>query len=291
MLPYHETPVLRIDHPLVHRAGVRLLIKREDLTHPEVSGNKWWKLKYNLLEAIAGGHKTILTFGGAYSNHIYATAAACSLLGLKSIGIIRGEPPDYPSPTLQFAADRGMTLHYVARGHYREKASDEFKRGLHDALGDFYLIPEGAANEEALRGCEEFGSKLNEIPADYICLPVGTGGTLAGIIRGLSANKNVIGFAVLKGGHSLREKVEQSTTGKEAAWQIATNYSYGGYAKRDERVTEFILSFRERTGIPLDFVYTGKMMCGLFDMIAKGFFERGKTIVAIHTGGMQGHSD
>lgn len=267
------------------------MIKREDLNHPEVSGNKWWKLKYNLEEAAKGDHKTLLTFGGAYSNHIYAASAAASLLHLKSIGVIRGEPTGPISSTLQFAEACGMRLHYVSREQYREKETSRFIQQLRETFGDFYLIPEGGTNAQALRGCEEFGKLLDQIQADYICLPIATGGTMGGILQGIGTAKTVLGFSVLKDGGFLRDKVKRYAEGKNARWEVITDYSYGGYARRNETVKEFILSFRERMKIPLDFVYTGKMMCGIFDLIEKGFFAKGKIILAVHTGGLQGHSD
>ena len=291
MLSYRETPVLEVEHHVVRDAGLRLLIKREDLNHPEVSGNKWWKLKYNLEEAFKSQHKTILTFGGAYSNHIYATAAAASLLRLKSIGVIRGESTVMRSPTLQFATARGMTVHYITREQYRLKDSLAFIKDLHNMFGDFYLIPEGGTNEQALRGCQEFGVLLDDIPADYVCLPVGTGGTFGGLLRTIDPSKTVLGFSVLKNGEFLREKIEHFSQTSVGSWKLITDYSYGGYAKRDERVRSFIISFREQVGVPLDFIYTGKMMCAIFDLIDKGFFAKGSTILAVHTGGIQGHSE
>ncbi len=291
MLPYSDTPVLTIEDPTLEKAAVRLLLKREDLNHPFISGNKWWKLKYNLQEAIRQGHDTLLTFGGAYSNHIYATAAGAKNVGLKSIGIIRGERTEPLNATLQFARDNGMQLHYVTRESYRKKDLPEFHQSLREKFGNFYLVPEGGTNELALKGCREFGALLNSIPADYVCLPVGTGGTMAGIIRGLATEKTVLGFAVLKNQGFLEQKIHECTGElSTCSWQIINDYAYGGYAKRHPAVASFIDSFLKRTNVPFDFVYTGKMMCGIFDLVEKGFFEKGTTILAIHTGGLQGHS-
>ncbi|HEY9489319.1 MAG TPA: pyridoxal-phosphate dependent enzyme [Chryseosolibacter sp.] len=291
MLTYSETPAIEIDHPDLKRAGVKLLVKREDLNHAAVSGNKWWKLKYNLEEALHQGHDTLLTFGGAYSNHLYATAAAAKILKLKSIGIIRGEETLPLNSTLQFSSDQGMKLHYISRQAYRDKEELSFLKTLHENFGNFYLIPEGGTNALALKGCEEFGSLISQIPADYVCLPVGTGGTMGGILRSIGHLKTVIGFAVLKNGAFLEEKIfEYSGGSNQAHWKLMTEYAYGGYGKRNATVTEFIETFRGYTDVPLDFVYTGKMMCAVFDLIEKGYFERGKTILAIHTGGLQGHS-
>jgi 1-aminocyclopropane-1-carboxylate deaminase len=292
VLSYRNTPVIEIQHPLMNTAGVRLLMKREDLNHAEVSGNKWWKLKYNLEEAVRQGHDTVLTFGGAYSNHVYATAAAANELNLKSIGIIRGELTLPVNPTLDFARTKGMQIRYATREAYRLKDTPEFTAALRAELGNFYLIPEGGTNALAIKGCEEFAAVIDEIHADYICLPVGTGGTMAGLVKRISGDKTVLGFAVLSQASFLEETVSDfAGRFARAKWQLLTEYAYGGYARRHPDVQRFITEFRQRTGIPLDFVYTGKMMCGLFDMLHKGAFERGKTLLVIHTGGLQGHSD
>lgn len=274
---------------MVKKAQVRLLVKREDLNHPFASGNKWWKLKYNLETARALGHDTILTFGGARANHIYATAAAASELGFRCIGVIRGEPRLPLNPTLRFAADHGMKLHHVTRSDYRQKETTGFVNELEKKFGRFCLIPEGGTNALAIRGCAEFGALIDEIPADYICLPVGTAGTMAGIILGTTPNKKVIGFSVLKNGDFLQSTIEQYAAATAHRWQLITEYAYGGYAKRSDIVDAFMKNFSLHSGIPLDFIYTGKMMCGLFELLEQGFFERGKTILAVHTGGLQGN--
>lgn len=291
LLNYIPTPIQEIaDHPLIQKAGVRLLIKREDLNHPLVSGNKWWKLKYNLEAASDKGHDSLLTFGGARSNHIYATAAAAYELGFKCIGVIRGEETLPLNPTLRFAVDHGMKLHYVSRRDYRKKETITFIKELEQKFGPFYLIPEGGTNALAMKGCASFGALLNDIPADYICLPVGTGGTMAGLIPATTSNRKVIGFSVLRNAGFLRSIIEQNTgTAHSDRWQLMTEYDYGGYAKRNKTVGKFMEDFYLHTGIPLDFIYTGKMMCAVLDLLEKGFFERGKTILVLHTGGLQGN--
>jgi len=292
LLEYCETPVLDIsNHPLPHGAGVRLLVKREDLNHPDISGNKWWKLKYNLQEALRLGHDTLLTFGGAYSNHIYATAAAARISGLKSIAIVRGEEVLPLNATLSFAVKNGMRLEYCSRSEYRAlRTSADQLDNLRNRLGSFYLIPEGGTNPLAVKGTEAFGKIIDKIPADYICVPVGTAGTIAGLLRSVSPEKQVLGFSVLKNGSFLKDIIESYAGGRHNNWRLLTEYSYGGYGKRNEEVSTFIKSFLRNTNIPLDFVYTGKMMCAVFDLITKGYFEKGKTILVIHTGGLQGHS-
>ena len=287
MLRYTPTPTVEITDPIVEKAGVRLLIKREDLNHPLISGNKWWKLKYNLAEAQTQNKKTLLTFGGAYSNHMYATAAAAAELGFKSIGIIRGEETLPLNSTLSFAKQRGMSLHYVSRELYRTKTSSQFMYALEQQFGDFYLIPEGGTNILAVKGATEFAQTLNT-DFDYVCCPVGTGGTLAGLIEGLP-EKKVIGFSVLKGGEFLANDIQALTTVK-GNWNVVSDYHFGGYAKTNSALEQFIRTFEANHAILLDQVYTGKMMAGIYDLIQKGHFVKGNTILAIHTGGLQGKS-
>lgn len=273
----------------LEEAKVRLMIKREDLNHPFVTGNKWWKLKYNLEEAERLQKKTILTFGGAFSNHIYATAAAAHELNLKSIGIIRGEETLPLNPTLAFASRMDMKLHYIDRETYRKKDTTEFTEHLRNTFGDFYMIPEGGSNELAVKGVAEF-SKLLNIHFDYLCCAVGTVGTLAGLISGLDTQKQIIGFSSLKGGNFLKEDVEQYVGSNKSNWRIEASYHFGGYGKQTPVLIDFIQTFEAQHQIPLEQVYTGKMMFGIFDLIQKNYFKEGSTILAIHTGGLQGRS-
>ncbi len=287
MLRYSPTPIPEIYDPILEKAGVRLLLKREDLNHPTVSGNKWWKLKYNLEEAVRLDHATLLTFGGAYSNHIYATAAAAHELGLKSIGIIRGEETRPLNSTLSFAASRGMKLHYVSREKYRTKTEQPFIDGLHKLFGDFYTIPEGGTNELAVKGVTEFAQTLgNEF--DYVCCAVGTGGTLAGLIQGVPRAKEVIGFSVLKGGEFLNGEVKRLISDQSSnRWKIITDFHFGGYAKNTPALISFMEAFSKSQQIPLDETYTGKVMFGLFDLVRKDFFRKGSIILFVHTGGVR----
>lgn len=290
MLSYHETPVVEVFPSFLKNTGISLKVKREDLNHPFVSGNKWWKLKLNLEEAKKQNLEILLTFGGAYSNHIYATAAAASSLGLRSIGIIRGEEPTRLNKTLQFAKDRGMHLHFISRTSYKDKGNDHFVETLHDRFGDFYLIPEGGTNALAVEGVKQFARMLNQVDCDVICAPVGTGGTLAGLIQGSNVSRKILGFSVLKNGSFLREVIENLNAKESIShWELLTDYAYGGYGKKNEEVEKFISDFFKETSIPLDFVYTAKMMMGIRDLIVKGYFKRGTTILAIHTGGLQGN--
>ncbi|MBS1488217.1 MAG: 1-aminocyclopropane-1-carboxylate deaminase/D-cysteine desulfhydrase [Bacteroidetes bacterium] len=289
MLNYTETPITVIKNDLFKSKKLNILVKREDLNHRWVSGNKWWKLKYNLSEARRLGHYTLLTFGGAFSNHIYATAAAAKELGFKSIGIIRGERVLPLNNTLSFAEQSGMKLHFVSREEYRKKTSDEFVDSLRKQFGEFYLIPEGGTNELAIRGCAEFArEKIAATLCDYVCLPVGTGGTIAGIISGLTDDVKVIGFPVLKDNATSYQEIKKQLGNKSHRWQLQTDYHFGGYAKTSPDLKNFIEEMRS-LHLPLDPVYTGKMMYGIFDLAKKDFFPPGSTVLAIHTGGLQGN--
>lgn len=277
---------------MLEAAGITLFVKREDLLDPELSGNKWRKLKYNLETARLQNHDTLLTFGGAYSNHIYATAAAGRRFGYHTIGIIRGEQHSKLNPTLQFATDCGMQLEYVDRDSYRHKASQDFLDKLSSKFGRFYLLPEGGSNNLALKGCAEIVEEIDN-DFDTICVACGTGATLAGLVCGLSGPQKAMGFAVLKGADFLSIDVaswlQWANIGNEDSWRINTSYHFGGYAKTDPSLWNFMTTFNNDFGIQLDAVYTGKMFYGLFDLISNGHFETGSRIVAIHTGGLQGN--
>lgn len=290
-LLYTPTPIIELKSVVLAESGVRILIKREDLNHEYASGNKWWKLKYNLEEATRIGHDTLLTFGGAYSNHIYATAAAAKEIGLKSIGIIRGEEVQPLNHTLAFAESCGMKLHFVSREKYRNKTADDFIQQLQNKFGDFYLIAEGGTNELAVKGVAEFGAALiNEVDFDFLCLPVGTGGTMAGIVKALADRKKILGFSVLKGGGFLNAEVKKWTGDSFSNWNIEQDYHFGGYAKTTNELINFMNEIETQHQLPLDQVYTAKMMFGILDLIQKGYFKRGSTILALHTGGLQGRN-
>ena len=274
-----------ISLPSLDEKEVRLFIKRIDKIHPFVSGNKWFKLKYNLLEAKKQGLNTLLTFGGAYSNHIPATAFAAKEKEISSIGIIRGEEHLPLNPTLRFAIDNGMKLHYISRSNYKEKTSANFLEALKNQFGDFYLIPEGGTNELAIQGAKEILDK-NDIQ-DYICCAIGTGGTIAGIINASNDKQTVIGFPAIKGFEQLEKDIIN--------WTNATNcifindYVGNGYAKINTDLVDFINEFNARHNVPLDSIYTGKMMMGILDLVEKDFFLKGSSILALHTGGLQGN--
>lgn len=268
--------------------GTELWIKREDLLHPEVSGNKFRKLKYNIMEAHKQHLNSLLTYGGAFSNHIAATAAAGKLFSFKTIGVIRGEELSNSrsnwSPTLKFAESCGMQFHFISREEYRKKDSEENKRMLEELFGDFYRLPEGGTNGLAIKGCEEI---LQEKDArfDYICASVGTGGTLAGIINSSKENQEILGFSALKDDY-LQDEIQKLA--KKPNWKLIKNYHFGGYAKITSELIEFMNNFNKKYKIILDPVYTGKLVFGIFDLINQGFFTEKSKILAVHTGGLQG---
>lgn len=289
LLRYTPTPIQEIHDTLFDKASVQILIKREDLNHPYVSGNKWWKLKYNLEEAKRQNKKILLTFGGAYSNHIYATAAAAQELNFESIGIIRGEETLPLNSTLQFAKEQGMLIHYVSRDAYRKKSEPEFIQHLRNQFGDFYLIPEGGTNELAAKGAEEFAQTLGT-DFDYVCCAVGTGGTMAGLIRGIDREKEILGFSVLKGGEFLKNEIGKFLHEPYENWLINTSYHHGGYAKTTEPLLTFMKDFTAKNGIQLDPVYTGKLLWGVMEEIKSGRFKKGSRVLILHSGGLQGNN-
>ena len=272
---------------ILENADVTLFIKREDLLHPLISGNKFRKLKYNLLQAKRENKDALLTFGGAFSNHILAVAAAGDENNFKTIGVIRGEElysQINENPTLKKAQELGMVFEFVSREYYREKETPEFLNQLKEKFGDFYLLPEGGTNILAVRGCEEI---LNETDStfDYICCAVGTGGTISGIINCSKKSQQVLGFPALKGDF-LRKDISKFVTNLN--WELITDYHFEGYAKVSKELITFINEFYNKYNIPLDPIYTGKMMFGIFDLIEKKYFPTNSRILVIHTGGLQG---
>jgi len=267
--------------------NIQLVIKREDQIHPIISGNKYRKLKYNLAEAKTQGFKTLLTFGGAFSNHIVAVAEVGKEFGFKTVGVIRGEElvdKIEENPTLKFAQHAGMIFKFVTREAYRNKTSKKFIDGLKVEFGNFYRIPEGGTNALAIKGCEEILTEEDN-DFDFICCSVGTGGTISGLINCSKDGQQILGFSALKGDF-LKEDIGKFVEKKN--WQLITEYHFGGYAKINEALISFINEFKSNYQIPLDPIYTGKMMFGIFDMTETGIFPKGSKILAIHTGGLQG---
>jgi len=272
---------------LPEQLGISLYLKREDRIHPVISGNKYRKLKYNILEAEKLGYEKLLSFGGAFSNHIAAVASVGQEFGFKTIGVIRGEELQSKiedNPTLNYAKNCGMQFKFIDRETYREKTSKAFIENLKKDFDHFYLIPEGGTNELAIKGCEEILA-VKDLDFDFVCCSVGTGGTIAGLINCSKSSQQVLGFPALKGGFL---KNEITKFAKKSNWNLVTDYHFGGYAKVSKELIDFINEFKDKNEIQLDPVYTGKMMYGVMDLIQKGFFPKGSKILAIHTGGLQG---
>jgi len=287
-----ETPVEELKLPWLADFGVELYVKREDLNNPDISGNKLHKLKYNLEEAKHQGLNTLLTFGGAYSNHIYATAAAGKAYGFKTIGIIRGEEHLPLNETLQFATNNGMEIQYLDRTRYRLKNSALVLNELKRKFGEYFLIPEGGTNELAIKGCMEI-LKENEKDFSHCCLSVGTGGTLAGIIQGFKGQSKIIGFSALKGEFlevEVNSLFRQFNMPEFDNWQINNDYHFGGYAKVNDQLIEFVKENETTYGLPLEPIYTAKALYGILDLVRKGQFVKGSKILFIHTGGLQGRA-
>lgn len=287
---FPQNPVIPTDKIDLSDFGIKhcfLYIKREDLIHPSISGNKFRKLKYNISAAREQQKDTLLTFGGAYSNHIAAVAAVGKEFGFKTIGIIRGEElwnKSSQNPTLAFAKDCRMQLRFVSRELYRDKEDPDFIDELKNKFGDFYLIPEGGTNEMAVKGCEEIMKDETE-SYDYICVPVGTGGTMAGLVKASTDRQTIIGFSALKGDFQSSEIAKYTS---KTNYQITDSYCFGGYGKIDLELIRFINEFRRKTQIQLDPVYTAKMIYGIVDLVKKGHFNKNSRIFALHTGGLQG---
>ena len=272
---------------LAEEKGVELYLKREDEIHPFISGNKYRKLKYNLIEAENNGFKTLLTFGGAFSNHIVAVALAGSKLGFKTIGVIRGEElKDKVSDNsiLSLAKQCGMQFKFITREEYRNKTSELVINNLKKEFKASYVIPEGGTNHFAIKGCEEILVPSDE-DFDYICCSVGTGGTISGLINCSKPSQQIFGFPALKGDF-LQQDISKFVTNTN--WNLINDYHFGGYAKINTQLISFINEFKKNQGIPLDPIYTGKMMFGIFNLIDKNFFKKETKILAIHTGGLQG---
>jgi 1-aminocyclopropane-1-carboxylate deaminase len=282
-------------HPAATRQGVRLLLWRDDLLNPALPGNKARKLKYNLQAARAGGHQHLLTFGGAYSNHLAAVAAAGRLYGFATTGLVRGEEHQPLNPTLARCVADGMQLHYLDRTTYRRRAEPGLLAEIQRQFGPAYLLPEGGTNALALPGVAELIGELRQhTDFDAVAVAAGTGGTLAGLALGLAEAghpAHALGVAALKGGDFLRADIDALTraaTGQALTnYELHTGYHFGGYAKLPLELRAFIQQFEADYGVLLDPIYTGKLLFGVLDLLAQGHFAPGSTVVAVHTGGLQ----
>ena len=277
----------QIPYQAIQYKNINITVKRLDLVHPQISGNKFFKLKYNFLKAQSLGLKNILTFGGAYSNHIAATAYAAHLFGFTSVGIIRGEElANKPlNPTLSNAEQFGMRLVFVSRDFYKQKQQAEYLNELHTEFPEHYVIPEGGTNTLAIKGCKEILSQYDQQNFDVICCAIGTGGTITGLIEASAPHQKILGFSALKGDF-LNKDVAQLT--QKTNWQIIDDYCQGGYAKITSELIQFIKDFEHTYAIPLEHIYTAKLFLGLFDLIDRQHFPVHNKILVMHTGGLQG---
>ncbi|GAA1578323.1 1-aminocyclopropane-1-carboxylate deaminase/D-cysteine desulfhydrase [Streptomyces globosus] len=284
------SPVVEVREPRFERCGVRLLLKRDDLVHPELPGNKWRKLAPNLRAAVAGGHRELVTFGGAYSNHLRATAAAGRLLGLGTVGVVRGdELAARPlNDSLARCAADGMRLHFVPRADYRRKAEPAvLARLLEDAgAASAYAVPEGGSNALALGGCAALGRELRGV-SDIVAVACGTGGTLAGLAAGLAPGQRALGVPVLAGGFlggEIRSLQRQAFGGPAGDWSLAEGFDHGGYARVPAALEAFAAGFEERHGVPVERIYVAKLLWALAELAERGAFPRGVAVTAVVTG-------
>lgn len=277
----------KIDDPLLVQYQIELWMKRDDLLHPVISGNKWRKLKYILDHALSLGADTLISMGGAYSNHLHALAYVGKVLGLKTIGLVRGEQPETLTPTLLDMKTWGMELKFVSRSDYRILRQYKDWHDLPGLESRQYWLPEGGAQALALKGVAELITDIG-IPYDTLCVPCGTGTTLAGIVDAAPEQVSVLGFAALKNAGFLTKEVEAMLSQRRNDWQINLDYHFGGFAKINAGLSAFIDDFELKTAIPLEPIYTGKMMYAVYDLIKKHYFKPGQRIIALHTGGLQG---
>lgn len=280
------TPVQPVHDPWMAAREIALWVKRDDLVHPGIPGNKWRKLKYNLAAALEANCDVIVTFGGAFSNHIYATASAGRELGVRTVGLIRGHKPRQLSPILSHAVGCGMELHFVDRNTYREKNNPRTLARLTRPFGNAYVLPEGGSNELALQGVAELIGEI-DVPFDVLACACGTGGTLAGLALAGESGTDILGVAALKGADFLNHDVRRLLGPRDKHnWRIDLRYHFGGYARATTSLLSFADDFTARHGIPIDRVYVAKMLFGLYDMVARGEVAPGTTLLAVHTGGV-----
>ena len=279
----------KIENDLTLEKNISLSVLRLDKIHPKVSGNKFFKLYYFLENAIAA-QKDIITFGGAYSNHLAATASACKIFGIKCIGIVRGEATKKLSHTLQFCKEQGMQLEFISREDYWRKENEDFKKALTLEFGDHILIPEGGFSKEGSNGAALISNFYSIRSFTHICCAVGTATTLAGLISSSLPSQPVIGFSSIKNLNDFEKRIQfllGNTTNKN--YSLNNDYHFGGYAKKTDELISFMNAFYEAHQIPTDFIYTARMMFGVIDLIKKNYFAIGSKVLCIHTGGLQGN--
>ncbi len=291
------SPLQEVSFSPLKEKGISLYVKRDDLIHPDISGNKWRKLKYNIAQAQQRGNDTLLTFGGAHSNHIAATAAAGNLFGLKTIGIIRGEEVDLNNPTLSYAQNQGMELLRVSRTEFRSIDHIDYKTSLRERFGRFFLIPQGGANFYGINGCMDIMSEI-ETPFQKVFIGCGTGTTLSGMAINNKSQADIIGVSALKGGDFLSQDVfrniqtffNDEETSKQVMDHVHLDLShhFGGYAKVKPELIEFMRKFYSETEIKLDPVYTGKVAFAMTEMAKSKENQNDENWILIHSGGLQG---
>tara|TARA_B110000263_G_scaffold243246_1_gene249731 strand:- start:7806 stop:8774 length:969 start_codon:yes stop_codon:yes gene_type:complete len=275
----------QIFNSLYKDTNIKVFIKRLDLIESDISGNKYFKLKYNIKEVISKGYNKIVTFGGAFSNHILASSIIAKNNNLLSIGIIRGEAHHPLNATLKKATLNGMKLIYISRSEYKLKESKKFTENIYDLYGDCYIIPEGGTNDLAIKGTGDIITDHDDY--DYICCPVGTGGTIAGIINTSNSNQRVLGFPAIKGFDTLNDNI--NLWSNKDNWTLIDKYNFGGYARFNNDLIDFIKDFYLNHNIPLDLIYTSKMIYGVNDLIRNNRINSNSSVLLIHTGGLQGN--
>lgn len=290
------SPEQVITDTLTRSHRINLVVKREDLNHAVFPGNKLRKLKYNFLHAEQSGATAIISFGGAYSNHILALSAAGKMAGLPTIGIIRGEElVSLPlNPVLQQARKNGMHLEFISREEYRHRNEHDYREQLQSKWRNACIIPEGGSNQPGIKGVSEIIHSLDH-HYDFIVSPCGTGGTLAGIIQGIAdtgrVNTVALGISVLKNSNQyLQTEVRnllKSDISDQINWEINNDYHFGGYAKSTPQLSEFIACFQRDHTILLDPVYTGKTFFAVYALIKSGYFPKDSSVLLVHTGGLQ----
>ena len=288
--------IQNIQHPLFDKYKIKVQVKRDDQIHSIISGNKWRKLKYNLTQLSSENYRGALTFGGSYSNHIHAFAYACSQQNIPCIGVIRGEERYADNFTLRWARHWGMRCHFVDRKTYRRRFDTDFIDELKQLYPDFFIIPEGGSNTLAVSGVSEVIEELNQqTDFDTLMTPVGSGGTLAGLIAGDSVvnskQHEILGIAVLKQAEYLIDEVKAllpPSALEHKSWQLLTSFHRGGYGKFSDVDIKRIIDFNQQTGVTFEPVYSGKMILALLDLLEQGYFKKNKRIVLLHTGGLQG---
>ncbi|UTW44701.1 pyridoxal-phosphate dependent enzyme [bacterium SCSIO 12696] len=286
------TPIERVRVGVLAEKDIQLIIKREDLRHPQISGNKFHKLKYNLDYAKREGFSAVASFGGAWSNHLHALAYAGKQQGLNTIGFIRGPLPQPLNAMLKDAQSWGMDLRPLSYGDYRRRYEDDFCQELMASVTNGYLIPEGGAGQLAVRGCAELGAEIvAQTPGmDYLCVACGTGATMAGLIAGVKGRATVLGFSVIKNNHKLQSDIRSWLPEHclQKPWRIIEGYDCGGFGKLSQQLVAFMDQWHSHSSIPLEPLYTGKMLYGLFHLIDADYFPPASKVVVLHSGGLQG---